>query len=183
MSNHEYTPEQALEVLLRKLRERDATLEGIVRAPIDAGQDIIVTEPRRNGRGKPRIYRQTVPFTHEEALQVALDVLRAYFVELPLFINSTTENFKTAAVGIPRHQATPSRRAENEPERVEKEAQGIAKDVEIELETATQISRTPRETMPLEPLERLQVDDQLANLTRLAEAVYFNEDEPSGDSH
>jgi hypothetical protein len=183
VSDHDYTPERALEVLLRKLGERDARLEGVVRAAIDAGQDIVVTEPRRNGRGKPRIYRQTVPFTHEEALQVALDVLRAYFIELPLFINSTTENFRTAAVGIPRHQATSWRRDENEPEPVAMEAQGIPKDVEIELETATQISRTPRETMPLKPLERLQVDDQLANLTRLASVVNFVEDQPSGDSH
>jgi hypothetical protein len=93
-------------VLLRKLGERDATLQTIVRTAIDTGKDIAVTEPPRSSRGKARVYRQTAPFTHEEALQVALNALRAYFVELPFFINSAAENFTMAAVGVPRQQPT-----------------------------------------------------------------------------
>jgi hypothetical protein len=182
MSNHEYSPERALEVLLGKLGERDATLAAVIRGAIDAGKDTVVTEPSRNGRGKPRIYRQTVPFTHEEALQVAVNALQAYFVELPLLINSAVENFEMAAIGIPR-QKLPPFNGDDEPEQLDKQAQGIQKDLEIELEPATQISRSQQVTVPLKPLERQQIDDQLSKLKRLAELVNFMEEQSGGDSH
>jgi hypothetical protein len=173
VSKHEYTPEQALEVLLRKLGERDATLEGDVRAAIDVGKD--VPEIQQMGRRRVRKYRKTVPFTHDEALRLTLDVLQAYFVDLPLCINSSIENFASAAVGALRPDrsdwgGTPAKLSSEE-------HVGETKEMEIELQTITQISRTQQETMPLKTTERPLVDDQMNHLKRLADLFDFAEDQ------
>lgn len=100
MSAHGYTAAQALEVLLRKLSERDPDLAQHVRYAIDAGKDVEERE-RFPGHKKLRVYRKVVRLTDEEALQVALNALQAYFVEQPLFVNSAAENFRSAAFSAP----------------------------------------------------------------------------------
>src|SRR5690242_17055824 len=92
MSSHEYSPQQALDVLMRKLQARDETLAAQVQSAIDAGKDVTETERATDRRKKDRVYRKTVPFTHDEALQVALDALQANFVEQPLFVDSAADN-------------------------------------------------------------------------------------------
>jgi hypothetical protein len=160
VSKHEYTAEEALDTLLSKLRERDLSLEVAVRSAIDLGKDI--AEVQRLGRKRVRRYRKTVPFTHEEALHVALDVLQAYFVDLPLCINSAIENFKSAAVAASR-QDRPAW-VQEERRLVTTEHVGDEKPMEIELQTVTQISRTQQETLPLKTWERQLIDQQLNNL-------------------
>ncbi|HKH46317.1 MAG TPA: hypothetical protein VKM72_16775 [Thermoanaerobaculia bacterium] len=97
MSTHDYTAAQALELLLGKLKERDADLALHVQSAIDAGKDVEEREPSRRSRKRPRVYRKVVRLSDEEALQVALDVLQAYFVEQPLFVDSAAKNFRPAS--------------------------------------------------------------------------------------
>src|ERR1035438_4281644 len=92
MSNHDFTPQQALELLMRKLGERDGQLVAQVQASVDAGKDVLETEPRTDRRKKPRVYRRTVPYSYDEAFRVAVDALAAYFIEQPLFIKSCLDN-------------------------------------------------------------------------------------------
>jgi hypothetical protein len=172
VSKHDYIPEQALETLLGKLRERDTTLEAAVRSAIDLGKD--VTEEQRLGRKRVRRYRKTVPFTHEEALHVALDVLQAYFAELPLCINSATENFRSAAVGA-SWQDRPSLFRE-EKTRSGAEHVGDEKPLDIELQTVTQISRTQQQTLRLKSWERGLVDQQSNNLKTMLGFLDFTEE-------
>jgi len=160
VSNGDYTPEQALDTLLTKLREKDLSLEAAVRSAIDLGKD--VTEVQRLGRKRVRRYRKTVPFTHEEALHISLDVLQAYFVDLPVCINSAVDNFKSAAVAVSR---------QNRPAWVQEERRlgatehvGDEKPLEIELQTMTQISRTQQQTLRLKTWEQQLIDQQLNNL-------------------
>lgn len=172
MSRHDYTPEQALEMLLRKLGERDITLQTAVRAAIDLGKD--VTETQQVGRNRVRKYRKTVPFTHEEALRVALDVLQAYFVDLPLCINSCIDNFRATAVGASKQDLSPW--VAEEKVSVSTEHVGSEKEVEVELQTATQISRTQQETWPLKAAERQVINNQLDQLKRIMALFGFTED-------
>ena len=160
MSTHDYTPEQALQTLLSKLRERDPSLEAAVRSAIDLCRD--ATEEQRLGRRRVRRYRKTVPFTHEEALHVSLDVLQAYFVDLPLCINSAIGNFKFAGISGSRDD----RPAWSQEERrlLTTEQVGDEKLLEIEIQTITQISRTQQGTLPLKNLEPQLIDQQLNNL-------------------
>jgi hypothetical protein len=178
VSKHDYSPEQALDVLLRKLRERDVTLETAVRAAIDLGKD--VTEVQAVGRRRVRKYRKTVPFTHEEALRLALDVLQAYFVDLPFCINSSIENLRSAAVSAARQERSPWGEEENKV--VSNEQVGDEKEVEIELQTVTQISRTQQETLPLKTWEQQAIDNQFDQLKRIAHLFDFTEDQQGGDT-
>jgi len=103
MADHDYTSEEALKTLLRRVRERDKTLAERIRIAIDAGKDIRQTEtPVGRRQRAARTYRQKVPYSHEEALAVALDVLQSHFIELPMFINSAAADFEKAAAASPR---------------------------------------------------------------------------------
>src|SRR6267378_472492 len=103
MNGQDYTPEDALNILMAKLRAKDSELAVEIQAAIDQGKDIQQTEPAK-GRKKARSYRKTVPYSRQEALQVAIDALNAYFVEQPLFMNSCHDNMAQAVVGEPRRQ-------------------------------------------------------------------------------
>ena len=174
MSSHSYTAEQALEVLMQKLRERDETLATQVQATIDAGKDISETLPATQNRKKTHIYRKTVAFTHEEALQVALDALQAYFVEQPLFIDEAAKNFAEAAVGVPSGRFLFQISDEGR-EPVKIEHMGDEKQIEIELQTETQISRTGDETVSLKRTARSQIEEQQRNIAQLRTLTDFTE--------
>src|SRR5436853_7385662 len=101
MSVHDYTPELALETLLRKVREKDGTLAERIRSAIDAGKDINETETPKNRWQRPRVYRRKVAYSHEEAMVITVDLLQAHFIELPLFINSAASDFYKSAISTP----------------------------------------------------------------------------------
>lgn len=171
MSAHDYIPEQALDVLLRKVKERDELLEATIRQAIDVGNEVI--EVNHRGSRRIRNYR-TVQFTHEEALQVAIQVLRSCFVELPLCINSSIENFRSAAVGPSAANWTPWHQEANK-SALEEDA-GAEKRLEIELQTLTQIFKTPQETLPLKKSDQQEINSQADLLNRLAVLVEFGEE-------
>jgi hypothetical protein len=103
MSSHDYAPQVALELLMRKLAERDSELAAHVRAVVDQGRDVQEIEPPTRGRAKKsRLYRKTVPYPYDEALSVALNALAAYFIEQPLFVDSCLDNMRKTAVGAPK---------------------------------------------------------------------------------
>jgi hypothetical protein len=176
MPHYSYSAEQALAVLIKKIREQDERLAAHIQAAIDAGKDVKETAPAIDQRKKPRVYRKTVPFSHEEALQVALDALRAYFVEQPLFINSVADNLAKAAVGVPTERRPARQMSAEKPEPVSLEQVGEEKRVEIELQTETQISRSGEETMPLKRLAKEQIEVQRENIARLRKLTDFSEE-------
>lgn len=173
MPEHQYSPQQALDLLMKKLRARDETLAAQVQAAIDAGKDVSETEPATDGRKKPRYYRKTVPFTHEEALQIALDALQACFVELPLFMTSAVDSLAKAAIGVPTRRMPIFQRSDDEKEPVSLEGEGSEKAVEIELQTETKISRTGEETIPLKRVSMEQIDVQRRHIAQLRGLTHF----------
>jgi hypothetical protein len=94
--DRDYTAEQALELLLRKLTERAPELASQVRTAVNAGKDIIAQE-RNKGSKKARSYRRKVPYSPEEALEISLSVLESYFIEQPLLWDSALRNFNSRA--------------------------------------------------------------------------------------
>jgi hypothetical protein len=159
---HEYSPQEALDLLLRKLNERDQELAVRVRAAVNAGTDVQeIEKPRGPETNKPRSYRRTVPYSPEQALQVALDALQAHFVEQPLFINSLLDNMVHASLGDVIR------------------TEGTEKAVEIELYTETQLvgelgltGREP-EVKWMRRVLAEEITHQKANLSRLLEFVDF----------
>jgi hypothetical protein len=178
MPNHEYTPEKALELLMRKLGETNEILAAQIQAAIDAGKDIRETEPSPDGRKKPRVYRKTVPFTYEEALQVALDGLQAHFVEQPLFMKSAALNFTRTAIGRTGRRVRPGSErprlnSAKQRETISMEQLDEEKVVEIELQTETQIEKSGPETEPLKRLDDDQIKKRQSQLSKLRKLTTF----------
>lgn len=162
---------------MRKLKERDEALAIHVQAAIDAGKDVSETEPAPDRRKKARVYRKSVPFSHEEALQVALDALQAYFVEQPMFVTSAADSLAKAANGVPQHDLpswaySPAASA-GEPEPLTLEGTNEEKAVEIEMQTETQLSRTREETIPLKRVPDGLIEEQRLHVTHLRELTDF----------
>ena len=136
MASHNYTPELALDILLAKLRSKDPLLVAVVQAAIDTGKDVEERETTSDARRRPRLFRRTVRFSQEEALGVAVHVLRAYFVEEPMFRASALADLKEAAIGTSAQlTVSPAGLVE---ENLELIYRGEAKNAEIELQTETQ---------------------------------------------
>lgn len=172
MSKHDYTPEQALRRLVEKLTAADPELAAEVLAAVNAGKDVQESEP--DGRKKSRFFRHTVPYSPEEALQIALEVLRAHFIDQPLFGNSCHDNMEAAALGE-EGQRTAFSIPLTKLVRTQKT-------IEIELQTETEIIPTgtvlthdQRETLPIRRVSALDIKQQQDNFDHLKELVDFTE--------
>ena len=162
MNTHHYSPDEALALLMRKLQERDETLTTLVRDAINAGkEDTLPIESKHiNGQAeKPHEYRKIVPFSPEEALQVALDVLQAYFIEQPLLINEITKNIAYASeihdVEIVRNFADVS-------------------EIQIELHTETQIDEGDGNEFTLIQISNEHIEEQKNDLALLKDLMHFS---------
>jgi hypothetical protein len=172
MPAHEYTPYEALELLMRALRSRDEQLASEVQEAIDEGRDVTATE-RVPGRKKEHSYRMTVAYSPEEALQVAIDALRAYFVEQPMFVDSASDDLAQAVVGVPTGRTTSGQRLQNEQDELALEGLGIEKQVEIEIHTETQIARIGEETLRLTRVRTDEIEEQRQNINFLRKLATF----------
>lgn len=171
MSNHDYTAQEALEALLQLVEQRVPGLLHRIKLAIDSGTED-QDEEAVKGKGKKnkiRKYNINRPYTAEEALEVALGVLQAYFVETPLFINSALSNFEKTAIG-----ATTKTFAGYGERGIDLEDEGKPKKVQIELHTETQISRATQEMFSLEYKSAEEINKQRENLDQLKNLVTFS---------
>ena len=159
---------------MKKLSARNEAFGAQVQEAIDAGKDVSETEPATDRRKKARAYRRTVPFTHEEALRVALDALQAYFVEQPLFVDSATANLAKAAIGVPQAFSRSVAAGEREP--LSLEGADEEKAVEIEMQTETQLSRTGEETIRLKRASKELIGEQRDHIAALRELTNFKQE-------
>jgi hypothetical protein len=173
---HNYTPEEALRKLIEKLTSADAGLTAQVLSAVNAGKDVQEIE---SGRRKSRFYRHTVPYSSEEALQVALEVLRAHFIEQPLFRNICHDNMKKAALGTGDSRSS-FWNSKKEP--VASEATGAEKAIEIELQTETEIipagtalAQHRQETLTMARATDAELKEQQSNFDQLQALVDFTE--------
>ena len=173
MPLHDYSPREALDLLLQKVTERDPELARHLQSVIDAGKDVSEREYSGN-RKKPRVYRKTVRFTDEEALRIATEGLQAHFVEQPLFITSAARDFAAAALGA---RADPWRVTLSEEQAVAStEGVGIGKQLEIELQTETHISRVDEQNIRLLPPAEDVLEQQKLHVERLFDLVTFDQE-------
>ena len=169
MPSHDYSPREALDLLLRKVKERAPALANNLQSAIDAGKDVSERDAT-TARGKSRTYRKTVPLTDEEALSIVINSLRAYFVEQPLFTNSAIREFTDAALAA---HIDPREFASGAPPLESTEGVGLKKQLQVELQTETQISEAGEQTARLSSTSQDILTEQQANLKRLLEALTF----------
>lgn len=173
MAANEYTPQQAFEVLMNHLRKRDGQLATHIQAVVNAGKDVDETQQVGQRRKRSRSYRRTVPYSYEEASLVALDALKAYFVEQPLFIDSCVKNMAATEVGITRPPRSRWQAVEGHSGEAAIESMGQRKRIEIELRTETQISEPNQEMFELREIDVTQIEKQRDNLTQLKGLLDF----------
>lgn len=202
MASHEYSPREALELLLRKVRERDADLAIGLETVIDAGKDIFEKETRHTekmpkeyasppvddlaaGQGafgakkKPREYRKTVRFSDEEALDIALLALRAHFVEQPLLLTSAMSEFGKVALEPEGGQKVDA--AFDQHSSLSREDRPLSIEVEFEIQTETQAvpkdEQDDKQTVSLPPPEKEIFEQQRENIASLEDLLRFKEGE------
>ena len=160
MNNQE--AEAAFDALMDRIRRKDPSLFDEVRRAVDAGKettigqvpdddtngDLFEYSSRSGSPKKPHTYRARNPYSHREALQVALGVLRTYFLELPLLAMSIAENL------------------------------GEASEIEIDLQVETQISGIDNKSHSLKRIPKKQIEEQKEYLNALEELATFAEDQP-----
>jgi hypothetical protein len=165
MATNGVTAREALAILLQKLHDADPALEERVRAAIDAGHDVEEQQQPATRRRRPRVYRRTVRLTDSQALEAAVDVLKAYFVEQALFINSATQDFQQAAVADSQQLLFGGLR-EDAPSET-REGVGTEKALEIELQIETQITPADSPTLRIIAPDHSVLEDQQANIAKL----------------
>ncbi len=171
MSDHDYTAEHALDLLLRKLEAANADLAAQVRAAIDAGKDIEEEEPLSSRRKRIRRYRKAVRLSTKEALEAAVDVLQAYFIEQPLFIASAMDNALPAALAEPRdvYEVTGTKQVTRSPDtRLD-----VEKILDIELQAETQLTKSGDETYRLRRPDPSELARQRENMSHLRDLLRF----------
>jgi hypothetical protein len=165
MATNDVSAREALAILLRKLHDADPVLEERVRAAIDAGHDVEEQQQPATRKRRPRVYRRTVRLTDRQALQVALDVLKAYFVEQPLFIDSATRDFREAAVSDSQQPLFAGLREDVRSDT--REGVGTEKALEVELQIETQITPADSPTLRLSAPDHSELEQQEANIVKL----------------
>ncbi|WP_292367791.1 hypothetical protein [Methanoregula sp. UBA64] len=175
MSAHEYTPENALSLLMQKLKERNQDLALKIQSEIDSGKDIRAEEPEIDKRKNPHTYRKKVPYSHAEALQIAVDALESYFIEQPLFVKSMTENLGSTLLGGPNLISLDRSYEKNIRDKNSFVSAEKRKPVEIELRTETQMSIRGEETIELIPPSFELIESQKKNLEVLRYLTNFKE--------
>ena len=166
MPSHEYTARDALELLLQRIESASPELALRIQLAVDEGKDISMegeepVGPRRGRKRKKRYYRKNVPLTDEEALKVALEVLKSHLIESRKIINATHAEF--TQVGL----APPMQDNANEHPNQQDLVGGIAKlerkaiEIEIEPETVQEKKNLP--DLKLIPID----DEQLRGLEKI----------------
>ncbi|MDD2711076.1 MAG: hypothetical protein PHV34_24115 [Verrucomicrobiae bacterium] len=161
---------------MKKLWNRNESLATQIQTAIDVGKDVSETEPPTDRRKNARAYRKAVPLSHEEALQIALNALQAYYVEQPLFASSAADNISKAAIGKPLQKEFTWQKDYKESEPISLDEEGAEKEIEIELQTETQISKTEEETLPLKRMPKEVIDEQQAHIIYLRKLINFMEE-------
>lgn len=177
MPENEYTPTEALKMLIRKAAEFDNELGETIKRAVAEGKDVQETEPSPARGRKGRKFRKATPYSDEEALEAALSVFRAALVEIPHVANTSLDEFAKATVDEePAELELKSDNVEFFGAASEKEPRrrlhlrDAPKEVIIDMTVETQLEADKRDDvqMPRTSEEQLtSLDDTFANLRRL----------------
>jgi|GEM_PF-5779119 len=100
----EYTPFEALELIMTALREVNPAVADRAQSAIDAGVDETVEQDIQRGQGRrrqisKREYRKNRPLTDTESIDAVLGVLEAHLIVHRRVVNSVIHEFAEAAIG------------------------------------------------------------------------------------
>ena len=187
MSDHEYTPHEALELIVRKITEASHDLGVRIREALNTGteDDFPISD------FSSQTYRRHRPYNPEEAIQVVLDVLESHMVETRFFVISAHKEF--TAIGYVEPAQIQYTSALDEighghgrplvPSTEEEAILGVGdqKRLEIEIETETVQAQQGLENFVLEPVDPNALNE-LMNLLRVLRRLTDFSGDSNGDS-
>ncbi len=174
MAAHDYSPRDALDLLMTKLREHDEQLASEIQSAIDAGKDVEEKESLSR-RKRARSYRRTVRFSDAEALNIVIEALQAHFIEQPVFLNSAEKEFLHTVIAGPAWRS-PLGLDDEETSLFADEGSDSPKSLVVELQTETQFSSEDQQTFELHPIPDQEIEQQKANLAKLRSLATFGEE-------
>jgi hypothetical protein len=192
MATHDYTAKGALKLLLSRIESRSPALAKRIREAINTGKAELkrVAEPSESGRGpkRRRQYWQVVPFTDEEALQVAQTVIESHLLETRLLLNTAAGEFAIVGELPPKPVKLPTTSGsvdtaqfalESEPkldreEIAKPENLGIPKRLTIDAEPEQLQEKQRRDDLLLESVSTESIEALRSALDRLQDLMNFN---------
>ena len=171
MAQHDYSANQALSLLLKRIGESSPDLASSLQAAIDIGKDVWESG-NPVGTRRPRKYRKAVRLEEEEALRVVIRALQAHFVEQPLLITSAINDLSVAILG---GSTTLDRQAPfDEWSSLDTTDTPIERNLEIELRTETQVLPDREDTVQLSSIDKEMIEGQKANIELLSTLTKFD---------
>jgi hypothetical protein len=173
MPTHNYTPRQALDLLLAKIQHLSPELYQRMRDAIDAGKDVQEQEPV--GRRRVRSFRKNVPYTDEGALEVAMTVLESHLIETRKVIGAADSEFTKV-------ELAPAKRRESNGDdtedigRARTSGTDAPKVIEIEVEPETVLEKQGLPDVPLKAATTPDLEGLEAIFRQLRALTHFQED-------
>lgn len=171
----EYGYEEAIKVILDRLRERDPDLATLVQSAVDEGKFVDVSGDFKGKKGQPtHAYRKLTKLTDREALEKVLSVMESYFVELPMCVNAAAddlEKLEISALAAGEDKDFPLFREDSGAFRgqvtlQDKELDAIRVCIDLEHE-AMHAQRDESSLLTLETFSQEQIESQQKNLADL----------------
>lgn len=173
MAKHEYSPKQALDLLLQLIGEADQNLKIEVQDAINQGKEVSTRELLERKK-KPKNQRKIISLNEKEALEVAISALGTHFVHSPMLVNAVLSEITNCLLGS-EQQIGKDLIDFDETEFVVQAEPGKSEQVEIELVTETQIIPTSESTITLARTSDEEIDAQQVALSRVREMTNFDE--------
>ncbi len=170
MAKNDFTFEEALQAILRRLRVN--AFEGVRRLAdeieiiIDRGtlDNVDQTIESQMIRKTKKVLKAR-SLTDQEALEVAINFLRAYFLDLPMIVASIETEFAQAGFSSDNDVEDGSKIA------IDMESVGIPKAIAIELETETTRFKEGRELATLPDVNEELIQGQKKNFALLQQLL------------
>jgi len=173
MPAHDYTPREALDLLLKKMQERFPSLYDRMKDAIDAGRD--VQEKESDTRPRGRTYRKNVPYTDPEALVVALEVLESHLIESRKLIDAANTEFTKVFVA-PAKPAEAKGQDAKDLGGEEVRNKDEAKTIEIEVEPETVLEKVNRPNVSLKSTASAELEQLESLFQELKKLIDFTEE-------
>jgi hypothetical protein len=150
---HDYSPKEALDLVLNNIQTKSPQLYERMKLAIDAGKDVEIEEPQYgSGKKKPHIYRKNVPYSDEEALRIALTVLESHLIDSRKIVGATIAEFTGVAIA----PAKPAGKSGADSEDIFQERTfdtNVIKKIVIESESETVQDKRNLSDFALEPID------------------------------
>lgn len=94
----EYSKKEALDAIMGRLSQRNVELARLVQTAVDTGKYVERSEPILGKGDRKHTFQKVTNLSDQEALNRALEVLEAYFLEQPMYWSSLNKDLQETLI-------------------------------------------------------------------------------------